>query len=122
MDSERPYRPFGYNALGSPPQSPLAKLFAFLLSAAFLVLAFMFSLVALAVVAVLGLVLGGWLWWRTRQLRQQINRRQAEQWSGSEQENPFRAAASGSSSTVIDGEATRITDDATGSPTRRQEG
>ncbi len=37
-----------------------------------LVLAFMFSLVALAVVAVLGLALGGWLWWKTRALRKQI--------------------------------------------------
>ncbi|WP_295008146.1 hypothetical protein [uncultured Dechloromonas sp.] len=120
MDSERPYQQFGHNALGRPPQGPLAKLLAFVLSAAFLVLAFMFSLVALAVVAVLGLVLGGWLWWRTRKLRQEINRQRAEPWDGMTQENPFRAAPE-RSSTVIDGEATRIAEEATGGATRRLE-
>lgn len=45
---------------------------AFVLSAAFLVLAFMFSLVAVAVVAVGGLMLGGWIWWKTRALRKQM--------------------------------------------------
>ena len=121
MDSERPHQPFGHNALGRPPQGPLAKLVAFVLSAAFLVLAFMFSLVALALVAVLGLVLGSWLWWRTRKLRQEIDRQRAEQWNSSAQENPFRPTPE-RSATVIDGEATRIADDVTGNPTRRQEG
>jgi uncharacterized protein HemX len=37
-----------------------------------MVLAFMFSLVALAVVAVVGVALGGWLWWKTRTLRKQM--------------------------------------------------
>jgi 4-hydroxybenzoate polyprenyltransferase len=54
------------------PPGPIAKLFALLLGAAFLVLAFMFSLVALAVVAVGGLALWGWLWWKTRALRKQM--------------------------------------------------
>jgi len=64
---------------GTPP-GPLAKLAAFVLSAAFMVLAFMFSLVALAVVAVLGVALGGWLWWKTRTLRKQMQQmREAQQ-------------------------------------------
>ena len=56
----------------SSPPGPIARLVAFVLSAALLVLGFMFSLVALAVVAVLGVVLGGWLWWKTRTLRKQM--------------------------------------------------
>jgi uncharacterized protein HemX len=68
MDSARQNTQFRQ---GTPP-GPLAKLAAFVLSAAFMVLAFMFSLVALAVVAVLGLALGGWLWWKTRTLRKQM--------------------------------------------------
>ncbi|MBS1144753.1 MAG: hypothetical protein H6R14_2159 [Proteobacteria bacterium] len=68
MDSPRQNPQFGQ---GAQP-GPLAKLIAFVLSAGFLVLAFMFSLVALAVVAVLGVVLGGWLWWKTRALRKQM--------------------------------------------------
>lgn len=121
MDSERPNPPFGHQALGRPPQGPLAKLLAFVLSAAFLVLAFMFSLVALAVVAVLGIVVGGWLWWRTRKLRQAIERQRSEQWNGAAPEHPFRASPE-RSATVIDGEATRIAEDATGAAARRLEG
>ncbi len=68
------------NSLGRPPQGPLAKVLAFVLSATFLVLAFMFSLVALAVVAVGGLLLGGWIWWKTRALRKQMQQmREAQQ-------------------------------------------
>lgn len=121
MDSEPPYQQFGHHALDKPPQGPLAKLLAFVLSAAFLVLAFMFSLVALAVVAVLGLVLGGWLWWRTRKLRQEISRQRAEQWAGMAQERPFHNPPE-RSSTVIDGEATRIVDGTPGSTPRQLEG
>jgi hypothetical protein len=69
---------------GTPP-GPLAKLAAFVLSAAFMVLAFMFSLVALAVVAVLGVALGGWLWWKTRTLRKQMQQMREAQQTGAEQ-------------------------------------
>ena len=85
----------------STPRGPLAKLAAFVLSAVFLVLAFMFSLVALAVVAVVGILLGGWLWWKTRTLRKQIQqmREEAAQQMGGEQ--PVR------SDQVIEGEFIR---------------
>ncbi|MFH1659275.1 MAG: hypothetical protein ABIG35_08160 [Pseudomonadota bacterium] len=96
MDSTRQnpqFRP------GTPP-GPLAKLAAFVLSAAFMVLAFMFSLVALAVVAVLGVALGGWLWWKTRAMRKQMQQmREAAQQMGGEQ--PMR------SDQVIEGEFIR---------------
>lgn len=58
--------------LGQPPQGLLAKLLTFVLGAALLVLAVTFSLVALAVVAVVGLAFWGWLHWKTRRLRQQM--------------------------------------------------
>lgn len=119
MDNERPYQQFGHNALGRPPQGPLAKIIAFVLSAGFLILAFMFSLVALAVVAVVGIVLGGWLWWRTRKLRQEINRQRAEQWRDSAAgESPFRPSGD-RPATVIDGEATRVSEDVAGSSAQR---
>ncbi|TXT27987.1 MAG: hypothetical protein FD131_3464 [Rhodocyclaceae bacterium] len=96
MDSTRQnpqFRP------GTQP-GPLAKLAAFVLSAAFMVLAFMFSLVALAVVAVLGVALGGWLWWKTRAMRKQMQQmREAAQQMGGEQ--PVR------SDQVIEGEFIR---------------
>lgn len=87
---------------GTPP-GPLAKLAAFVLSAGFLVLAFMFSLVALAVVAVLGVVLGGWLWWKTRAMRKQMQQmREASQQMGS-------TASTMHNDQVIEGEFIRET-------------
>ena len=55
MDPDPQFRQFSQDPrLARAPQGPLAKVLAFILSAAFLVLAFMFSLVALAVVAEFG--------------------------------------------------------------------
>ena len=54
------------------PPSLLGKILAFIIGTGVLALAFMFSLVALAVVAVGGLMLWAWLWWKTRAIRQQI--------------------------------------------------
>ncbi|KAB2926728.1 MAG: hypothetical protein F9K30_05850 [Dechloromonas sp.] len=56
-------------AFGQAPQSLLGKVLTFILGVAFLILAFMFSIVALAVVAVGGSLFAGWLWWKTRALR-----------------------------------------------------
>lgn len=60
---------------GQPQQPPgiISKIVAFILGAGLLVLAFMFSLVALAILAVGGLAVWGWLWWKTRAIRQQMN-------------------------------------------------
>ena len=72
MNSDPQSSPFDQAARPGQPPNPVAKLFALILGAAFLVLAFMFSLVALAVVAVGGLLLWGWLWWKTRALRKRM--------------------------------------------------
>lgn len=93
---------------GTPP-GPIARLAAFILSAGFLVLAFMFSLVALAVVAVAGVMLGGWLWWKTRKLRKQMQ----EQMQGMQQEmrnaQPMAGEPTPRSNQVIEGEYIRET-------------
>ena len=103
MDSQRQDPPFGSSLPGQTPPGPLAKIIAFLLSAAFLTLAFMFSLVALAVVAVLGVALGGWLWWKTRTLRKQM--RAAEDSLRGGATGTGTAAAGGT--TIIEGEFVR---------------
>lgn len=95
MNSARQNPQFGQ---GTPP-GPLAKLAAFVLSAAFLVLAFMFSLIALAVLAVVGVALGGWLWWKTRTLRKQMQQMRDAQPVGDDQ--PAR------NEQVIEGEFSR---------------
>lgn len=86
---------------GNAPRSPFAKLLAFLVSAALLVFAFMFSLVALAVAAVGGLLLAGWLWWKTRAVRKQMAAARAT--------GAFTRSES-FEGTIIEGEVVRETD------------
>jgi len=59
-------------AFGKPPQTVLGKLLTFTAGAALLVLALMFSLVAFSVIAVGGAIAGTWLWWKTRDVRKQM--------------------------------------------------
>lgn len=80
---------------GRQARGPLEKLLAFVLSAGLVVLAVMFSLAALAVVAIAGLVFAGWFWWKTRALRRQVK------------ETTASAYRSGH---IIEGEVVRTTD------------
>jgi uncharacterized protein YneF (UPF0154 family) len=73
------------------PPSLLGKIFAAMIGAIALVVAFMFSVVALAVVAVVIVIAVGYVWWKTRDLRRQMR------------ENPPGGR-------VIDGDATRDRD------------
>lgn len=81
---------------GRQARGPLEKLLAFVLSAGLLVLAVMFSLAALVVVAIAGLAFAGWFWWKTRALRRQVK----EATAGS----AYRSGR------IIDGEVMRTTD------------
>ena len=90
----QPQSPFG-----RAPRGPFAKALTFVLSAGLLVLAFMFSLVALAVAAVGGLLLGGWLWWKTRTIRKQM--------AAARQQTGFESERFGG--TIIEGEVVRET-------------
>ena len=58
---------------GRPVQGLLAKVLAFVLSVGLFALAFIFSLAALAVVAVVGVIFAGWLWWKTRAVRRHMH-------------------------------------------------
>jgi Flp pilus assembly protein TadB len=55
---------------GSP--SLVAKVLAVMIGAALLVVGFAVSLVMLAVILAAGIVIGGFVWWKTRDLRKQI--------------------------------------------------
>jgi hypothetical protein len=89
-----------YARFSSQPKSLLGKLLTLVLGAAFLILAFMFSLVALAVAAVGGLVLWGWIWWKTRAIRQQLR----DQAANYQPQNVTEGD-------IIEGEAIRTADD-----------
>ena len=82
----------------SAPAGMLAKIIAMLLTVGALVLGFMFSVIALALVAVLGSIVFGYFWWRTRALRKAIRQQMA--------------SARAEQSTVIEGEATVVRESA----------
>ncbi|MEW6514567.1 MAG: hypothetical protein AB1443_11265 [Pseudomonadota bacterium] len=64
----------------SPPEQPgfIGKLVSVIIGAMLLVLGFMFSMVLLAAIVVVGLAIWAWFWWKTRKLRQQIDARMRE--------------------------------------------
>jgi Flp pilus assembly protein TadB len=85
------------------PTGFFGKLFAIVGGTVLLVLGLMFSVVIIAVAVVLGLIIWGWFWWKTRALRQQM-RDQMQQAAGTMHE----AEPSGR---VIEGEVIRRDDE-----------
>ena len=79
------------NSAPQPPSLP-AKILALVGGAILLVLGFMFSLVLLGVLVVVGLALGAWFLWKTRHLRKAIREAAAK-------------ATPPADGTVIEGEA-----------------
>ena len=65
--------------LPGQPASFAGRLLGFVGAVVVAILAFMFSLAALAVVAVGGALLGGWLWWKTRAMRKQVREQMERQ-------------------------------------------
>ena len=100
------FRQFHASLCGRPP-APLAKVVTFILGAALLVVGFMFSLVALAVVAVGAVLAGSWFLWKTRALRREIEEQLAQQ-------RPFQPAEPAFAGRIIEGEVIR--DDAPAAP------
>ena len=65
-------RHFGF--AGQPP-GPVGRVAGFVAAVAATILAFMFSLVLVALVVAGGAALGGWLWWKTREARKAMDGR-----------------------------------------------
>ena len=61
--------------LRAPASGFPGRILTAIASAAVLVVAFMLSLFIFAVVAAIGLIFGGYLWWKTRALRRQMRER-----------------------------------------------
>ncbi len=55
-----------------PPPGLSAKVLTFAVSVVVLVVAFMFSVVALAIVSVVVLIVVAYVWWKTRDLRRRL--------------------------------------------------
>lgn len=86
-------------------RNPLAAIFTAIAGAALLVAGFFFSLVILSVVAVVGLALWSYFWWKTRALRRQLCE-QMEQMQGQAQRDPARDDTP-TEGVIIEGEVIR---------------
>ncbi len=95
------------------PKGIVAQVLTVVASVVLLGAAFMFSLVFFAVIAVAGLILWIYFWWKTRAIRAHIRQQMDEQASGQPRGPDFKPEASkaGSEGDVIEGEAVRVADE-----------
>lgn len=63
---------------GARPPSLLARALAFVAGAVVLGAALFFSVIVFAVLAVVGVIAGAWLWWHTREVRGQLRAQMRE--------------------------------------------
>jgi Flp pilus assembly protein TadB len=77
-EEQQRFRQFNAGFSGQPA-SMAGRVLGFVGAVIAAILAFMFSLAALAVVAVGGALLGGWLWWKTRAVRKQMQEQMQHQ-------------------------------------------
>ncbi|MCQ9372659.1 hypothetical protein NMQ14_00190 [Methyloversatilis sp. XJ19-13] len=94
------------------PAGPFAKLFAALAGVVLLVLGLMFSVVIIAVAIAFGLIIWGWMWWKTRALRQQMREQMEARMAAGEGASAPYSDGEGpqSSGRVIEGEVIRADD------------
>src|SRR5664279_3305505 len=97
-----------FNPRQGQPRSVLAQVLTAIVGLAALVLGLMFSAVFFVVLAVAGLILWAYFWWKTRALRKQIREQMAVQ-AGQGFAKPTPDPASGGD--VIEGEAVRVVDE-----------
>lgn len=86
------------------PRSPLGKLLTWIISLSLFALLLMFSVVFLAVIAVVGLIAFAYIWWKTREVRRQIRIMR------SVATPEARRAAQASNDGVFEGEVIRVVD------------
>ena len=93
-----------------PPKGVFAQLLTAIASIALLIGAFMFSLVFFAVIAVAGVILWIYFWWKTRAIRAHMRQQMEQQARGQGPVStpPASAPASGE---IIEGEAVRVVEE-----------
>ena len=90
---------------GRPPSGPLGKVAAAIVGVLAIAAGLMFSLVFVVVIAVVGIVVWAYFWWKTRDLRRRLREQSAQAPFG----QPGEAAPG--ESDVIEGEAVRVVDE-----------
>ena len=85
------------------PPSALRKIVGVIVTVAVADVALMFSVVFFAVIAVVGVIAGSYLWWKTREVRKQMREFAAQNQS-------VMRAQSASNDEVFEGEVIRVVD------------
>jgi len=85
------------------PPSALRKIVGVIVTVAVAIVALMFSVVFFAVIAVVGVIAGSYLWWKTREVRKQMREFAAQNQS-------VMRAQSASNDEVFEGEVIRVVD------------
>ena len=93
------------NGLVPPEKSLLGTALAMLASAVLLVLAFTFSLLILAAAAIVGMLVFGYVWWKTRTLRRQI--REQMDYQAQQRSTPPPMDGGSPDGNIIEGEVIR---------------
>lgn len=83
--------------------SPLRKIVGVIVTIAVAIVALMFSAVFFAVIAVVGLITWGYLWWKTREVRKQMREFAAQNQS-------VMRAQNASNDDAFEGEVIRVVD------------
>ena len=96
-----------FDPSGQPPQTLFARIVGVVVGVIALGLALMFSAVVFVVLAVAGLALWGYFWWKTRAIRAQIEEQMRAQAQYRNAGSQTTGAAS-SDGDVIEGEAVRV--------------
>ena len=102
MNSNQQQAPFGFSSrrLAAPPTGVFARFLSLAAGTLLLLVAFMFSLVALGIVLVGGALAIAYLKWKTRHLSAVLG----EQWQHNRQSEPAPAMAGEASGRVLEGE------------------
>jgi predicted PurR-regulated permease PerM len=85
------------------PPSALRKIVGVIVTVAVAIVALMFSVVFFAVIAVVGVIAGSYLWWKTREVRKQMR-------AFANQDQSVMREQSASNDEVFEGEVIRVVD------------
>ena len=103
------------NRQPKPERGVFAQILTAIVGIIILIGAFMFSLVFFAIIAVAGVILWGYFWWKTRAIRQHIRAQMEARSQDGGAGQPFGSAAPQREAPVqgdvIDGEAVRVVDE-----------
>ena len=98
-----------FNRSPQPPKGIFAQLLTVIVGAILLGAAFMFSLVFFAVLAIAGVILWLYFWWKTRAVRAQLRKQMQEPARAQQAGEPLAREASAGD--IIEGEAVRVVDE-----------